>query len=204
VDGRRGGVLLRVGDDRESVGIILCAGGDATVAKLALHALCDWLAGGDVQWLYCVSEENAYYSHDHGFYLTGPAWTSSSLAAARDTPFALSAPTERLDGAELERLAASLEALCREDIEAELSKVPSTWPVTDSELEAVADLSMLVEPPWRRGFGPCCPSINDPSCLSSFPSSDLCPIQRDASSSTSAPWQGAMTRRNGSCGWYRT
>ncbi len=28
---------LRLGDDRESVGIILCAGGDATVAKLALH-----------------------------------------------------------------------------------------------------------------------------------------------------------------------
>jgi YhcG PDDEXK nuclease domain len=28
---------LRVLDDRESVGIILCASGDATVAKLALH-----------------------------------------------------------------------------------------------------------------------------------------------------------------------
>ncbi len=28
---------LRLGDDRESVGIILCASGDATVAKLARH-----------------------------------------------------------------------------------------------------------------------------------------------------------------------
>ena len=42
---------LRVLDDRESVGIILCAGGDATVAKLALHrvyapiAVSTWKAG---------------------------------------------------------------------------------------------------------------------------------------------------------------
>jgi hypothetical protein len=107
--------------------------------QAGIHALCDWLAGGDVQWLYCVSEENAYYSHDHGFYLTGPAWTTASLAAARDTPFPLSAPPDRLDGAELERLATALEALRREDIEAELSKLPSDWPVTDSELAAVAD-----------------------------------------------------------------
>jgi hypothetical protein len=54
--------------------------------QAGIHALCDWLAGGDVQWLYCVSEENAYYSHDHGFYLTGPAWTEASLTAAVDTP----------------------------------------------------------------------------------------------------------------------
>lgn len=50
-----------------------------------IYALCDWLAGGDLQWLCCLAEENAYYSHDHGFYLTGPAWTKTSLAAARDT-----------------------------------------------------------------------------------------------------------------------
>jgi predicted nuclease of restriction endonuclease-like (RecB) superfamily len=42
---------LRLADDRESVGIILCAGGDATVAKLALHrvyapiAVSTWKAG---------------------------------------------------------------------------------------------------------------------------------------------------------------
>jgi predicted nuclease of restriction endonuclease-like (RecB) superfamily len=42
---------LRLGDDRESVGIILCASGDATVAKLALHrvyapiAVSTWRAG---------------------------------------------------------------------------------------------------------------------------------------------------------------
>jgi len=42
-----------------------------------IYALCDWLAGSDVQWLYGVEEDNAYYSHDHGYYLTGPDWTGS-------------------------------------------------------------------------------------------------------------------------------
>ena len=103
--------------------------------------MCDWLAGSDVQWLYCLSEDNAYYSHDHGFYLTGPAWTASSLAAARGTPFPLSTPADRLDRDELDRLAAALDGLSREDIDAELSKLPADWPVTDNELDAVADFA---------------------------------------------------------------
>lgn len=109
--------------------------------QAGIYALCDWLAGGDVQWLYCVAEENAYYSHDHGFYLTGPTWTTSSLAAARDTPFPLSTSTDRLDDHELERLASALDRLSLEDIEAELSKLPEGWPVTDSELDAVAEFA---------------------------------------------------------------
>ena len=109
--------------------------------QAGIYALCDWLAGGDVQWLYCLAEENAYYSHDHGFYLTGPAWTTASLAAAQDTPFPLSAPADRLDHDELERLAGALERLSREDLEVELSKLPTDWPVTDSELDAVADFA---------------------------------------------------------------
>jgi hypothetical protein len=109
--------------------------------QAGIYALCDWLAGGDVQWLYCLAEENAYYSHDHGFYLTGPAWTTASLTAARDTPFPLSAPADRLDHDELERLAGALERLPREDIDVELSKLPTDWPVTDGELDAVADFA---------------------------------------------------------------
>jgi hypothetical protein len=106
-----------------------------------IYALCDWLAGSDVQWLYCVAEDNAYYSHDHGYYLTGPAWTTSTLAAARNTPFALSIPADRLEPDELERLATSLETLSGQEIETELSKLPADWPVTDSELDAVADFA---------------------------------------------------------------
>jgi hypothetical protein len=105
-----------------------------------IYALCDWLAGSDVQWLYGVSEDNAYYSHDHGYYLSGsPDWTPATLAAARDAPYALSIPPDQLDGDELTRLAEALDGVSREDIEGELSKLPATWPVDDDELTAVAE-----------------------------------------------------------------
>src|SRR5947207_291327 len=73
-----------------------------------IYAMCDWLAGSDVQWLYGIDEDNAYYSHDHGYYLTGPDWTETSLAAGRDTPYTLSIPPDQLDAAELMRLADAL------------------------------------------------------------------------------------------------
>ncbi|HEV7805015.1 MAG TPA: hypothetical protein VGO80_04305 [Solirubrobacteraceae bacterium] len=104
-----------------------------------IYAVCDWLAGSDVQWLYGVDEDNAYYSHDHGYYLTGPDWTQSSLAAGGDATYTLSIPPGQLDDGELTRLADALDALTREDIEGELSKLPGSWPVDDSELNAVAD-----------------------------------------------------------------
>src|SRR5918992_4298160 len=78
--------------------------------------------GSDVQWLYGVSEDNAYYSHDHGFYLTGPEWTLATLAAGQDAPFTLSVPPDQLDAGELTRLASVLDALSRQEIEHELSK----------------------------------------------------------------------------------
>lgn len=104
-----------------------------------IYAMCDWLAGSDVQWLYGVDEHNAYYSHDHGYYLTGPDWTQTSLAAGRDAAYTISIPPDQLDDAELTRLADALDGLTRQDIEGELSKLPGNWPVDDSELDAVAD-----------------------------------------------------------------
>jgi hypothetical protein len=111
-----------------------------------IYAMCDWFAGSDVQWLYGVDEHNAYYSHDHGFYLTGPDWTRVSLFAGRDTPYVLSIPSDHLDANELARLADALDGLDRHRIERELSKLPSDWPVTDDELDAVVD---FVD--YRRG-----------------------------------------------------
>jgi hypothetical protein len=108
--------------------------------------MCDWLAGSDLQWLYGVDEDNAYYSHDHGYYLTGPDWTPATLAAGRDTPYVLSIPPDHLDAHELGRLADALDGLSRHDIEGELCKLPADWPVTDDELDAVAD---FVD--YRRG-----------------------------------------------------
>lgn len=104
-----------------------------------IYALCDWLSGSDVQWLYGVSEDNAYYSHDHGFYLTGPEWTPESLTAGRDVPYTLSIPPDQLDQGELTRLAHAIDGLSPQDIEKELSKLPGDWPVTDDELAAVAE-----------------------------------------------------------------
>jgi hypothetical protein len=104
-----------------------------------IHALCDWLAGTDVQWLTATLEDRAYYSHDHGHFLAGPAWTPASLAAIQNTPYALADPADQLDKEELDRLADALESVTRQDIEAELSKLPASWPVDDAELEALAD-----------------------------------------------------------------
>jgi hypothetical protein len=111
-----------------------------------IYALCDWLAGSDVQWLYGVDEDNAYYSHDHGFYLTGPEWTETSLVASRDVPFTLSIPPAQLDPNELERLADALTNLTRATIEGELSTLPEDWPVTDHELNVLAEFI-----DYRRG-----------------------------------------------------
>lgn len=106
-----------------------------------IYALCDWLAGSDVQWLYATDEDNAYYSHDHGFFLTGPDWTIASLDAAKDGNFAISVPPDGLDPEALVAYADALEALTREGIEAEVSKLPAEWPVSDEELVAVRDFA---------------------------------------------------------------
>jgi len=107
---------------------------------LALH---DWLSGGDAQWLVAGDEDNAYYSHDHGHYFAphgGPNWTAESLAqdAGLATPGFPLAPDQALDASELSRLADALEVLTAEEINSELAKLPSTWPVSDEELDAVA------------------------------------------------------------------
>lgn len=106
-----------------------------------IFALHDWLAGSDVQWLYATNEDNAYYSHDHGFYLNGPNWTDLSLANAAQSDFGLSMDTAGLDPAELNRLADRLDALTAEEIETAISMIPSTWPVGEGELQAVADFA---------------------------------------------------------------
>lgn len=106
-----------------------------------LYALSDWLYGGDLQWLRATDEDNAYYSHDHGYFLTGPDWTIDSLAELRDEPVPVTLGTEQLDPDELERLAGSLEALPTEAIEAAVSAIPASWPVTNAELEAVVEFA---------------------------------------------------------------
>lgn len=106
-----------------------------------LFALHDWLAGSDAQWLYDTGADNAYFSHDHGFYLTGPDWTEMSLAQQTATDCSLGFDTTGLDRNELGRLADQLERLSKAQIEGEISRLPAAWPVGEGELQAVADFA---------------------------------------------------------------
>lgn len=106
-----------------------------------LFALHDWLAGDDAQWLYDTAADNAYFSHDHGFYLTGPDWTEISLGQQIGADFSLTVDPAGLDPGELTRLAERLEALNKDEIEAEISSLPAGWPVGEGELQAVADFA---------------------------------------------------------------
>ena len=84
-----------------------------------------------------VSESNAFYSHDHGFFLTGPDWTVETLRARRNEPVLLSLDPASVDPAELVRLADALEALASTTIHSVVSGCPPGWPVTDDEVEAL-------------------------------------------------------------------
>lgn len=106
-----------------------------------LFALHDWLAGSDAQWLYDTASDNAYFSHDHGFYLTGPDWTELSLARQIGADFSLGLDATGLDRDELASLADRLEALSKSQIETEISQLPAGWPVGEGELQAVADFA---------------------------------------------------------------
>ena len=102
-------------------------------------ALWDWCWGGDPQWLYAELEDRRLYSHDHGWYLPdeGPTWTSATLAARVDQPHPTPWPHPDLSVAELRRLADALLAVRRSHLVDILRHIPTDWPVTNEELEAV-------------------------------------------------------------------
>lgn len=108
-----------------------------------LYALSDWLYCGDLQWLRATDQENAYFSHDHGFFLTGPEWTRESLAACGVEPGPITLDPAQLDPGEINRLGGALEGLSSADIEAAISGLPTSWPVSDEELAAVAQFADL-------------------------------------------------------------
>jgi hypothetical protein len=108
-----------------------------------LYALSDWLYCGDLQWLRATDEDNAYYSHDHGFFLTGMNWTRESLAACGAEQGPITLDPRQLDKKEVGRLAETLEGLGRAEIEDAISGLPASWPVSDEELAAVAQFADL-------------------------------------------------------------
>jgi len=102
-------------------------------------ALYDWCWGDDAQWLEVPADDYSYYSHDHGFYLPPgtPDWSITSLLSAVDEPHELDDRIGDIDALTAVTVAGKIEAVTRSQICQALSAVPSTWPVTDEELETV-------------------------------------------------------------------
>lgn len=104
------------------------------------YALHDWLGGQDTQWLMCGDEGNAYYSHDHGHYFPGgPSWTVDALRAHGTSSSELAVPAGDLDPKEITRLADRLDAVTEAEVCEVMSTLPTGWPITDGELEALVE-----------------------------------------------------------------
>lgn len=102
---------------------------------LALYDLC-W--GDDAQWLMDVGDEYRFYSHDHGLYFPqGPWWTVQDLARCIDAPRPYTCDDLDIDRVTVALIVARLRALTNGELVQALAGIPTTWPVTDAELELV-------------------------------------------------------------------
>lgn len=106
---------------------------------VGLHALYDWCFGSDPQWLRDLNDNSATYSHDHGLYLppNGGSWTEDQLVANVDQPHPLPGSTTGLSAAAISDVSDALETVSRESLRAVLNRVPSSWPVTNEQLECL-------------------------------------------------------------------
>jgi hypothetical protein len=110
---------------------------DDNSSRLAgVFAIFDWCWGDDDQWLYVPTADYRVYSHDHGSYLAGD-WTVPELLSRVDRPHPQPRSAEGLSAEALMQYAMQLRSVSREEIAGILRSVPSEWPVTSTELEAV-------------------------------------------------------------------
>lgn len=112
--------------------------GDNARRHAGIFALHDWCWGGDSQWLRRVTDDDKFFSHDHGHYFPqGPNWNEAALLANVDTPWELAKDTAGLELAEINRLASTLESVTHAQLRDVLVSVPAEWGIPDDELEAV-------------------------------------------------------------------
>jgi hypothetical protein len=103
-----------------------------------VFAIYDWCWGSDDQWLYAQTDDLKLYSHDHGHYLPGgPNWSEFTLIGQVDEAHQPGHPADGLDRDAVEEFATRLEQLGRDDFIPIMRSVPSSWSVTDADLEAV-------------------------------------------------------------------
>jgi hypothetical protein len=106
---------------------------------VGVYAIADWFFGADYQWLYRTSDEWTIYSHDHGWYLPpeGGDWSQDQLRGAVGTPHELPDDPVGLDQAQIDSIADNLLAVTHPGLAKVLSRVPASWPVSDSELDTL-------------------------------------------------------------------
>lgn len=112
---------------------------DNRARHVGFFALYDLLIGNDPQWLIEAASQNAYFSHDHGYYLSGAGhWDETYLDAHKDDDVKLGSDPAGLIQADCETLADQLDDLGIEDVVGVLHGLPEDWPVTEKQLTAVA------------------------------------------------------------------
>ena len=111
----------------------------AAAAKPGVYALYDWCWGADDQWLHSEIEDRQVYSHDHGWYLpeSGPAWNEATLTAHVGEAHRAVWPSDGVDDSELARLATRLRGVSRVELVELVRRIPASWPVGDTDLEAL-------------------------------------------------------------------
>lgn len=106
---------------------------------VGVYAVYDWCWGGDAQWLYAQSDDQKIHSHDHGWYLPpiGPDWTRDELLGQVNVPHTLTTDAAGVSAEAVTETAHVLESVSRAAIADVLRRVPTSWPVTTEELEAL-------------------------------------------------------------------
>jgi len=86
-----------------------------------------------------LTAENRFFSHDHGWYLPplGPGWGMDILEESVDLAHELPINRSGVSLPHVDRVARRLEKVSRDQLVDILLRIPSTWPVTDEELETL-------------------------------------------------------------------
>ncbi len=103
-----------------------------------VYAIYDWCSGSDPQWLLAGNEQNAYYSHDHGHYFpNGPSWSADKLERHISDVNPFPGSTDGIPKETWTEVAEHVAAVTKGQILDVLSQIPTSWPVTDAELETM-------------------------------------------------------------------
>lgn len=104
-----------------------------------VYALRDWCLGDDDQWLYQGTQQNALWSHDHGFYLNKGHIGALDFNLDHNVSFQPPGDASDLDPAAKQEVAGRLRALDERNLGSIMSSVPSSWPVSDGDLQKLGD-----------------------------------------------------------------